>query len=402
MLRRSSIPLLLGAAVLVLAPTRAGKVFAQTAICGQFTDVPASSPFCPYILQAFISNLSQGTSSTTYDPSDAVTRDQQAVFITRTMDQTIHRTAAARIAMGKTWLPTASNGGITTDVGGSVNDLATDGSFLWIARTDSKVLKVSLADRRILETWSMSSGVPRKLGLFAGQVWMADDQGRLHSFNPTNTAGIATLLFSGTATGITVGSPSMAFDGTSIWLASANGPKVFVYPVSTSGGVTFTMPANVDGLVFDGTYMWVLLANATLVKLGLPAFGSTPTVVETLPIPGAVNDCRMLYDGTNIWIPIGATGTLYVVRPTQNLAGSPSQIVANQTIPDVIFPYVAAFDGENVMIGGANNGTVALFKATNLGLIRTFASGAIAVRGIASDGRTFNIGDALGNSFFQY
>jgi hypothetical protein len=124
--------------------------------------------------------------------------------------------------------------------------------------------------------------------------------------------------------------------------------------------------------------------------------------VETVTIPGAVVDCRMLYDGNNIWIPVGSTGTLYVVRPTPNLAAIPSLVVLNQAIPDVVYPYVAAFDGENVMIGGDNNGFVALYKATSLTLIRTLNSGAIGVRSIASDGRTFNIGDSLGTKFFQF
>jgi hypothetical protein len=156
-------------------------------------------------------------------------------------------------------------------------------------------------------------------------------------------------------------------------------------------------------MVFDGTYMWVLLSNSLLLKLSIPSPGAAiPAVVETLTMPGLVNDCRMLYDGSNIWIPIGISGTLYVVRPTTNLASLPSSIVKNEPIPDVVFPYVASFDGENVMIGGSGNGVVALYKATNLTRIRTFSTAAIGVLGIASDGRTFNLGDYLGTKWVQY
>jgi hypothetical protein len=400
MLKRRCFPWLLGAALLTFLPTRTGKVLAQGAICGQFTDVPSSSVYCPFILQAFISGITQGTSPTTFSPGDLVSRDQMVTFFTRTMDLTLHR-GTVRTAIGKTWTPSSSPGGVATDVGGAVYDVVTDGTYLWLARADGKILKVDVADRRLLETWSLASGTPRKLGVFAGQVWIADDQGRLHVFNPTGSAGSASLLFSNT--GVAGGFPALAFDGTNVWYASSGGNKVFVYQVSNPAGLTFSPGANVDGLVFDGTNMWALLADSHLVKMTIPTPGAAvPSILETLTIPGPVNDCRMLFDGNNIWIPMGSTGTLYVVRPTLNLASLPSSIVKNESIPDVGFPYVASFDGENVMIGGVNNGVVALYKATNLVRIRTFASGALGVLGIASDGRTFNIGDYLGTRFFQY
>ena len=400
---RRCLPWLLGAALVMILPTRTGRVFAQGAICGQFTDVPSSSALCPYILQAFISNITQGTSPTTFNPGDPVTRDQAATFLTRSMDLTLHR-GTVRAAMGKTWAPSPISG-IATDVGSQVNDVVTDGTYLWFGRIDGTILKVNIADRRTIEGWTLTSGAPKKLGIFGGQVWIADDQGRLHSFNPTNSPGAATMLFNASATGLTGGgSASLAFDGTNVWLASSGGPKIFIYPVNLAGGFSFNAGSNIEGMVFDGTYMWALLANASLLKLSIPAPGTTgPSIVETLALPGPVTDCRMLYDGNNIWIPIGsAPGTLYVVRPTLNLAALPSSIVANQSIPDVLVPSVAAFDGENVMIGGANNGVVALYKSTNVTLIRTFNSGAAAVRGIASDGRTFNIADGLGTRFFQF
>jgi hypothetical protein len=364
--------------------------------------VPATSVYCPFILQAFFNNITQGTSPTTFDPSDPVSRDQASTFVTRTTDLTLHR-GAVRTAIGKTWAPSSTAGGIATEVGGSVNDVVTDGTFLWAGRVDGKILKINLADRRLIETWSLVSGSPKKLGVFAGQVWIADDQGRLHSFNPTGPAGTASLLFNAAGTGVAGGSPALAFDGTNVWLATSGAPRIFIYQVSGPGGLTFNPGANVEGMVFDGTYMWVLLSNSLLLKLSIPSPGAAiPAVVETLTMPGLVNDCRMLYDGSNIWIPIGISGTLYVVRPTTNLASLPSSIVKNEPIPDVVFPYVASFDGENVMIGGSGNGVVALYKATNLTRIRTFSTAAIGVLGIASDGRTFNLGDYLGTKWVQY
>jgi hypothetical protein len=399
MSKRRFILLLAGVAMPMLLPMRTAK--AQGASCGPFADVPSTSVFCPFILQAFFGNITQGTSPTTFNPSDPVTRDQAATFASRVTDLTLHR-GAARTAIGKTWAPSSAAGGVATDVGGAVNDVVTDGTFLWVGRTDGKILKINLADRRLLETWSLTSGSPGKLGVFAGQVWIADGQGRLHVFNPTGLAGSASLLFNATATGISAGISALAFDGTNVWLASAGGSKIFIYQAGNGGGFTFSFAANIEGMVFDGAYMWVLQADSSLLKLSIPTPGAAiPAVVETLFIPGPVSACRMLYDGNNIWIPIGGTATLYVVRPTANLA-APSSIVKNEAIPDVLFPSVASFDGENVMIGGSGNGVVALYKATNLSRIRTFPSGALGVLSIASDGRTFNIGDFLGTKFVQY
>jgi hypothetical protein len=397
MSKRRLIQWLLSAAILMFLPTQT-RLFAQA--CGPFVDVSSSDVFCPFILQAFIDSVTQGTSPTTFSPNDLLPRNQVVTFFDRVLDQSLHR-GSVRTAIGKTWAPTSTNGGVVTDVGGAINDIVTDGTFLWIARNDGKILKANAADRRPIETWSLVSGVPRKLGVFAGLIWIADDQGALHFFNPTNAPGTATVLFNNAT--ISPGSPTLAFDGTNVWHASSGGTNIRIYPVANSSAATITGPANIDGMVFDGTNMWVLLANSAILKVSLPtAAAPVPATVETLTIPGPVSDCRMVYDGSNIWIPIGATGNLYVIRPTVALASLPSSIVKSEAIPDVAFPYVATFDTENVMIGGLNNGTVALYKATNLTRIRTFVTGAAGVRGIASDGRTFNVGDYLGTKFFQF
>ncbi|HLK67302.1 MAG TPA: S-layer homology domain-containing protein [Bryobacteraceae bacterium] len=405
MLKRRHLPWLLCAALLTLPHTQTGRILAQSAICGPFSDVPSSSTFCPFILEAYLSNITQGTSATTFNPVDPVNREQAVTFLSRTMDQTLHR-ATSRTAIGKSWSATATGGGIAADVGtaasagASINDIVSDGTFLWVARSDSKIIKVNAADRHQIETWTIPSGSPRKLGVFAGMVWIADNAGNLYSFNPANTPGSAGVSLGNG--GVTPGSPALAFDGSNVWWASAGGTKIALFPLPTPLPTSFSPgTGTVEGMVFDGTNMWVLLSDSHLLKLSIPAPGGIPVVQETLTLPGVVNDCRMLYDGSNIWIPIGTTGTLYVVRPSLSSAG-PSSIVKNEPIPDVVFPYVASFDSENVMIGGLSNGTVALYRSTTLSRIRTFGSGAAGVRGIASDGLTFNVGDTGSTRFFQF
>jgi hypothetical protein len=393
-------PWLLGAALLTSIPTR---VLAQ-ANCGPFADVLASDPFCPFILEAFDNGITSGTSTTTFSPGNTVTRNQMVVFFDKGVDLTLHR-GTVRTAMGKTWFPSSTSGAVVTDAGGAINDIVTDGINLWIARADSKILKVSAADRRLLETWTIPAGSPRKLGYFVGLVWIADNLGNLYYFNPSNPAGSAILAL-GPSAGVAVGNyPALAFDGTNIWWGNAAGATILTFSLGSTQVNGITAPSNVDGLVFDGTNMWLLLASSVLAKATLPtAAVPLPAILEALTLPGAVNPCKMLYDGSNIWFASGVASTLYVVHPTTTSPSVlPSSIILNAPVSNVVsFPYAIAFDGENVMIGGLNNGAVALYKATTQTLLGAFATGASSVLGIASEGRTFNFGDAGGTKFFQY
>lgn len=277
-----------------------------------------------------------------------------------------------------------------------MEDIVTDGTFLWIAVDPGEILKVTAADRVLQQTWHINGGQnAAKLGVFAGRVWIADFNGNLYQFNPSDTPGTIGPLFTGA---VAVGRPTLAFDGTNVWLGSAGGVNLFTYQVSASTGTAIgPFGGNMFGFAFDGTFMWMLLSNGHLQKLNIVP-GGIPTIAEDIALPVAVNDCRMAWDGNDLWIPSGV-GNVLVVRPAQG--SFPSSVVLNQPIAGASFPYVASFDGENIMIGDVNDGLVSLWKATSLTGIRSFNSGAAGVRGIASDGLTFNVGDATGTKLFQ-
>jgi len=72
------------------------------------------SPFFCQIAEAFFSGLTNGTSATTFSPSQNVTREQMAAFTTRTMDQSLKR-GSRRAALKQFWTPTSEVGlGLTT------------------------------------------------------------------------------------------------------------------------------------------------------------------------------------------------------------------------------------------------------------------------------------------------
>src|SRR5262252_8300502 len=79
---------------------------ADTGTCGgamttlPFTDVMGNIFFCQ-IAEAYFSGLTNGTSPTTYSPSNSVPREQMAAFITRTQDSALRR--GSRRAALKQW-----------------------------------------------------------------------------------------------------------------------------------------------------------------------------------------------------------------------------------------------------------------------------------------------------------
>src|ERR1041384_5805665 len=86
------------------------RLRADTGMCGgaslmlPFTDVPASNIFFCAIASAYFSGLTNGTSPSTYTPSQTVPREQMAAFVTRTLDQSLRR-GSRRAALNQWWTP---------------------------------------------------------------------------------------------------------------------------------------------------------------------------------------------------------------------------------------------------------------------------------------------------------
>src|ERR1700686_5757730 len=86
--------LLLGAALSVVVSTTA---FASQP-CGTgsypfpYTDVAGvTDPFCPGIMEAYVTGVSKGTTPTTFSPNNTVTRVQMTTFLQRSLDQGLTR-----------------------------------------------------------------------------------------------------------------------------------------------------------------------------------------------------------------------------------------------------------------------------------------------------------------------
>src|SRR5688572_5170053 len=94
---------------------------ADTGDCGgvtvtlPFTDVMGNAFFCQ-IAAAYFSGLTNGTTATTFSPTQNVTREQIAAFTTRTLDQSLKR--SSKRAVAKKWWNPQDIGSVTlTDLG---------------------------------------------------------------------------------------------------------------------------------------------------------------------------------------------------------------------------------------------------------------------------------------------
>jgi hypothetical protein len=101
--RRSAFRAVLVMALMLIITVGSTRLRADTGTCGgvtttlPFTDVMGDPFFCS-IAEAFFSGLTNGTTPTTYSPSDPVLRDQMAAFVTRTLDQSLKLSACASAA----------------------------------------------------------------------------------------------------------------------------------------------------------------------------------------------------------------------------------------------------------------------------------------------------------------
>jgi hypothetical protein len=99
----------------------------QACTTPMFADVPASSPFCRWIEELTRRGVVTGCGGANYCPSSAVTREQMAVFVLRTLDPTLNPPACAPpnlyLDVPETnpfcrWIEELTNRGVVTGCGG--------------------------------------------------------------------------------------------------------------------------------------------------------------------------------------------------------------------------------------------------------------------------------------------
>jgi DNA-binding beta-propeller fold protein YncE len=383
-LRNRIILLMVAMAVVTAGSTQLQA--SQTGTCGgqtitiPFDDVlPANIFFCS-IASAYFTGLANGTTATTYRPSDPVTREQMAAFVTRTLDQSLKR-GSQRAALNQHW--TTQGAGILglTDVGAEPRLVKSDGADVWVANVDAAtVSRVRASDGRLLETWT---GATNAYGVLCamGRVFVTGSAspGNLYQIDPTQPAGAVTVVSSA----LGPFPQSIAFDGQRIWTANLGGSvSIITLPVTVTNVTTgFTSPL---GIIYDGANIWVTddISGSVDKLRKLDSTGAILLSVDVGDGPGVP-----AFDGTNIWVPNFSSSSVSVVRATGGLAGT---VIATLTGNGLLGAQAIAFDGERILVTNEFGDSVSLWKASDLTPIGTFSTGTgTHPFGACSDGLNF-------------
>jgi YVTN family beta-propeller protein len=360
------------------------SVYAQQMCGGQsypfpYTDVSAvGAPFCPGIMEAYVTGVSKGTTPTTFSPNDIVTRVQMTTFLQRSLDQGLARTSR-RAAFNQWWTPQTTNAMQTIAVGGNAISCAADGADIWVANF-GQVIQLQAGPGTVLGAWTGATG-SNVLAVVAGKVFVAGQTtpGSLYVIDPTQSPGPVTL-----AAGNLGNQPfRIAFDGTQLWTANLGPPGSvsFITPQSpytvTTVSTGFLIPT---GILFDGASIWVADGGAgTLLKLD-----ASGAVIQTVTVGAGASS--PVFDGANIWVANAFGNSVSVVQASTGNVIATIDTDANNQLND---PNWASFDGERILVTNQTGNSVTVFKAADLSFISNVTMGSSQPYGACSDGIDF-------------
>jgi hypothetical protein len=339
-----------------------------------YTDVSGvGAAFCPGIMEAYVTGVSEGTTPTTFSPNAMVIRSEMTTFLQRSLDQGLMR-AGRRASLNQWWTPQNSGAMQTISVGGYPRFCAADGQSIWLTNS-GQVLELQAASGKLLGTWT---GATTSLAILvaAGKVFVGTQLNILYVIDPTLPPGTITVAADNLGT-----SPNaITFDGTHLWTANGAGSVSIItpqatlpYPVTTVTGFTY-----LSGIAYDGANIWVTAYFAgTLLKLDANANVLQTITVGSFPL-------SVTFDGENLWVP-ALGGSITVVQAS---TGSVVATINPDATNRLSRPQMAAFDGERILITNSDNSTVTLFKAADLSFIANVSTGSDPI-GACSDGNSF-------------
>lgn len=377
--------------VLLCAVLAGGAIRRVQDTCGPFTDV--SPLYCPYVLEAYYTGITAGTSATTFSPDLPITRAQSAVFTTKALNQALAR-GSRRASLGQWWTTVpvfAWSAGLgTTSLPslpiGNFSPIACDGADVWVAGSNS-VFRVRASDGRLLETWT-TENTPSSVLVAMGRVlvagWVPSGPGALYAIDPTQPAGAALKVAD-----IPESAFALAFDGARVWVTNFTGVSIVTPGATAPWSVTnittgFQAPS---GILFDGQHLWVT-DSGNLLQLD-----PNGAIVMTVDLGGGTPS-SLSFDGQNVLVP---NGGLQVVRPDDGA------VIANVSSVGA-GAYAAVFDGERILVVSSGIGgqsppaSLTLLRAADYSMIAQCFNppiGGFHFAGGASDGLNFwLVGDA--------
>ena len=337
-----------------------------------YTDVGSvTDPFCPGIMEAYVTGVSKGTTGSTFSPNDNVSRLQMTTFLQRSLDQGLTR-ASRRAVLKQFWQLNYNPQNIYFSSGLPVF-CAADGDNIWVA-AQGEVDKVQVSTGQVLGTWT-GPGSSWPIMAIPGSIITADNSASngLYYIDTASPPGPVTPRF----TTLPGGASSIAYDGLNVWIANFSG-SVSIVTESTlqTYSAGFTQPV---GLVYDGTQMWVSDYGAGQL-LPVAADGTVGT-----PIPVGTGPEQPAFDGENIWVPNYFSNSISVVSASSRKVVA---TIASDGTNMLSGPEQASFDGERILVTNYGGNSITLFKAADLSFIGNIPLTA-APYGVCNDGSHF-------------
>ena len=356
-----------------------------------FTDLGSETTFCAAIAEAYYTGITNGTSATTFSPTDNVPRDQMVAFIDRGLDKGLSRDNR-RTKLQQFWngAPRWDLGFGLTAVGANPQFIASDGLDVWVSLyDDATVYRVRASDGSVQAHWT---GATNGLGVLValGRIFITGNTspGNLYMIDPTAAPGAVTTV----SNLLGIGPVGITFDGTKIWTANGSSVSIITPGSSTPWATTniTTGFVNPFGAIFDGANVWVTDRGDNTIKK-LDAGGA---ILQSVPV--GAKPIIPAFDGTNIWVPNLIDNSVSVVR------ASTGTVLATLTGNGLSSPQVAAFDGQRILVTNYSGG-LSLFQATTLAAIGNPATtGMFNPSGACSDGSSFWIGDNGGSHIGRF
>ena len=292
---------LLAAPVLALFLIGGGAASIALGVCGPFTDV--GSLVCPFALSIYYLGVTAGTTSTTYSPSDPVTRGQMAIFMGALYNQIKRTENSYRFLTGQGSYPfSGSNRLATTANTNAPNGFATDGYYDYVANQGTNKIDIYVRGAGYPASFaSLTTATPNnRLASDGFNLYTTDVYG-------TNVKSINLATWAVNDSISTVPSGASDIIVGQDWLAVTTDSGVSFVPKGGGAPYNVAIAGGAAGVAYDGQNYWVSTWAGHLLNMDYCACNIYHDV--TLPVtPGYY----LAYDGQNVWVP-ESDGTIAVV-----------------------------------------------------------------------------------------
>ena len=239
-------------------------------------------------------------------------------------------------------------------------------------------------------TFPAGGNSPFGLAFDGSSVWVASNQSdTVSKVNPATGLAVNVTLPAGS------GPFDVAFDGTNIWATDNLSGKVSKIVASTGAvvgsGFNTSLVSPVAGsgpvgLAFDGTSIWVANSAAGTVSKINPATGAIEAEFQTsVGIPGVLpkdaSPTGVAFDGSNIWVTNNLTGTVSKIDRSNNTFVEFETNNGQQPQP-----WGVAFDGTNIWVANDVTNSVVKMNPLTGGILTSLSTGGTLPQEVVFDG----------------